>query len=121
MPRAFLLLVLLLATEAHAEWYASWGYSREWWSASDIHVSQPALGSDFTVHHARGVDDPGWNDGLLNQGLTDPQYNFRVGTFFAGTPDWGLELNFDHSKYTVVEGQTALITGRINGQAVHAD
>src|SRR5277367_2650132 len=39
-----------------AEWYFSWGYSKEWWAPSDIHVSQASLGNDFTLHGVRATD-----------------------------------------------------------------
>jgi hypothetical protein len=40
-----------------AEWYFSWGYNKEFWANSDIHVSQPGLGNDFTIHNVQAQDD----------------------------------------------------------------
>src|ERR1700678_1168437 len=38
------------------EWYASWGYSKQYWAPTDIHVSQPSLGNNFTLHDVHGAD-----------------------------------------------------------------
>ena len=37
-------------------WYFSWGYSRQWYAPSDIHVTQPGLGNNFTVHQVKASD-----------------------------------------------------------------
>jgi len=41
-----------------ANWYFSWGYSRQQYAPSDIHVSQPTLGNDFTLRQVAGSDFP---------------------------------------------------------------
>ena len=51
---AFLVAVLISPISQAQElgndnWYFSWGYSRQQYAPSDIHVSQPSLGNDFTV------------------------------------------------------------------------
>jgi hypothetical protein len=95
-----------------AEWYGSWGMSAEWWAPTDIHVSQPSLNNDFVVSHVKAHDEPQ---------LTTPfgsQYNFRFGRFFNEARTWAVEVNFDHTKYTSTLDQSALVSGRINGQNV---
>lgn len=100
------------------EWYFSWGYNRDYWFPSDIHVSQPELGNDFTVHNVRAEDFPEWTDGIWNKDITEPQFSFRIGHFFDKERSWGLEFNFDHTKYSSYNEQYAKVTGTINGAYV---
>jgi len=99
-----------------AEWYFSWGYNKEFWSNSDIHVSQPGLGNDFTIHYVQGQDELQRASDIFNTDLFGPQYNIRIGRFITDT--FGVELNFDHTKYSTIIGQTANVTGLIGGLPV---
>ena len=103
-----------------SEWYISWGYNKEYWAPSDIHVSQKSLGNDFTLHDVRATDYPQWDTDFLifDKGPTVPQYSLRVGRFLNEERTFALELNIDHSKYSSVIGQTAHVTGTIGNQAV---
>ncbi len=103
------------------EWYFSWGYNTETWAPSDIHVSQPELGNDFTIHNVKGHDEPGWDTGLFNKGLFVPQTNMRIGRFIDDERTIAIELSLDHTKYTSTIGQTARVSGIINGAAVDSD
>jgi hypothetical protein len=99
-----------------AEWYFSWGYSKQYWGSSDIHVSQPSLGNDFTMHGVQGQDDGfAQRSDLLSANFFGPQYNIRVGRFINDARTIGVELSLDHSKYSTVVGQTAPVTGVIAG------
>ena len=100
-----------------AEWYFSWGYNKEFWANSDIHVSQPALGNDFTIHNVQAQDDLQQLGDIFTTDLFGPQYNFRIGRFI--TDSFGVEFNFDHTKYTTIVGQTANVTGVIGGAPVN--
>lgn len=103
------------------EWYFSWGYNSETWAPSDIHVSQPELGNDFTVHNVKGHDEPGWDTGIFNKGVTVPQTNIRIGRFVDEKRSIAIELSLDHTKYTSTIGQTARVSGTINGAEVNSD
>jgi hypothetical protein len=105
--------VLRFFTEG--EWYFSWGYSRQSWAPTNLHVSQPALGNNFTVYNMHGTDDPGF------ESLFGAQYNIRIGRFVDEAHTWAVEFNMDHSKYTSVTGQTARIAGTIAGKPVDAN
>lgn len=96
------------------EWYFSWGYSTETWSPTDIHVSQPSLGNDFTIHNVKGHDEPGWDTGIFNKGLFAPQNNIRVGRFIDEDHTVAIEISLDHTKYTSTANQTARVSGTIN-------
>ncbi len=98
-----------------AQWYFSVGASRENWAPTNIHISQPSLGNNFTVYHVRADDDPSWDNTFGGQ------YNLRLGAFFDESRTWGVELNFDHTKYTSIIGQTAQVTGTIAGKPVNAN
>lgn len=103
------------AINADNNWYFSWGYSRQQYAPSDIHVTQPALGTDFTVHQAKATDFPtNFEDTIkstLNLELTNPQENVRIGKFLNPEKTFAIEFSLDHSKYNTDLGQTALITG----------
>ena len=102
-------------------WYFSWGYNKDYWSKSDIHVNQPGLNNNFTVHNVAASDDPAWNSNLLNKDLMVPQYNIRIGYFLNHTHTWAIELSFDHTKYNSNVNQIARITGVIAGSTVDED
>lgn len=101
-------------------WYFSWGYSRQQYSPTDIHVSQPGLGNDFTVRQVSGSDFPAtpkqtW-DSIINFDFTTPQENVRIGKFMNPEKTFAIELSIDHSKYNNNLGQTAQVNGVINNQ-----
>jgi hypothetical protein len=107
-------------------WYFSWGYSRQQYAPSDIHVSQPSLGNDFTVRQAAASDFPSsiadtlsFADGGPN--LTGPQENLRIGRFLDPEQTFAIEFSLDHTKYNTNTGQTANVTGTINGQPVNSN
>lgn len=102
-------------------WYFSWGYSRQQYAPSDIHVSQPSQGNEFTVHQAKGSDFPSsipdTLSSLVNLDFTNPQENIRIGKFMNEDQTFAIEFSLDHSKYQTDEGQTAHVTGTVNGAA----
>jgi hypothetical protein len=97
-----------------AEWYFSVGVNKEYWGNSDIHVSQPSQGNDFTIHDVQGHDEAGFGGSLFG-----PQYNIRVGRFINDARTVAIELSFDHTKFTATDGQTAQVTGTIGGAPVN--
>lgn len=100
---------------AKNNWYFSWGWSRQQYAPSDIHVSQPELGRDFTVHNATATDFPtSFEDTIkstLNLELTNPQENIRIGKFMNEDKTFAIEFSIDHSKYNTDLNQTVEITG----------
>ncbi|PZP42085.1 MAG: hypothetical protein DI598_17350 [Pseudopedobacter saltans] len=98
------------------EWYFSWGYNKEWYTGSNLHIKQPSLGNDYTIVGLRAHDHPGWDDGLFQKDLTIPQYNYRIGYFFKD--NWAFEISFDHTKYVASTNQLLHIKGSRNGQQV---
>lgn len=106
-------------------WYFSWGYSRQQYAPSDIHVSQPGQGNDFTVQNASASDFPSSPQdtlsSLLNLDLTNPQENVRVGKFMNPEETFAIEFSLDHSKYQTDPNQTAMVTGTINNQPVNGN
>ena len=103
------------AINAKNDWYFSWGWSRQQYAPSDIHVSQPGLGNDFTVHQATATDFPtSFEDTIkstLNLELTNPQENIRIGKFMNPEKTFAIEFSIDHSKYNTDFNQTVQITG----------
>lgn len=101
--------------ERKGEFYFSWGYNTEWYTRSDVHISQPALGNDYTLNNVQGHDHRGWDEGLFSKALSIPQYNYRIGYFFNKKRGLGVEINFDHTKYIITDGQTINFTGTKDG------
>ena len=62
------------------EIFLSWGYNGDSYADSNLHISQPSLGNDFTLVDVRVRDSKAWTD-LFNHSLTVPQYNVRIGVF----------------------------------------
>ncbi len=108
-------------------WYASWGYSRQQYAPSDIHITQPGLGNNYTVHQATAQDFPA-NPGqtlqsIASLNLTTPQENIRIGRYLNAEKTFAIELNLDHSKFNTNIGQTAYVSGvapnGIGGQKIN--
>jgi len=122
--KSFLFLLLfpmaMLAGETGlrgGEFYFEWGYNTEWYSKSNIHVVQNGLNNDFNFVQVQAHDHIGW-DKLFARALTIPQYNYRIGYYFGENHLWGFEINFDHTKYVVTQGQNAEVKGKVNGRMV---
>ncbi|BAV09052.1 hypothetical protein SAMN05421788_101499 [Filimonas lacunae] len=98
------------------EFYGSWGYNKEWYTASSIHVKQPGLNNDFTFVRVQAKDKPGWDENIFKQAISIPQYNYRVGYWFKD--NWAFEVNFDHTKYQVKQDQLLHVKGTIDGKHV---
>jgi len=113
------------ALRNEGNWYFSWGYSRQQYAPSDIHVTQPDIGSDFVVHKARASDFPSSPEdtisSLFNLDLTNPQENIRIGKFLNLEKTFAVELSIDHSKYNVDLGQTVAVTGTVKNAAYNKD
>jgi len=122
VKKSLCLFLIFFSVCAHAakhnSWYVSWGYNKDFWSNSNIHISQPGLNNNFTLHNVSAGDWPGWNNGLFNQNLMSPQYNIRIGHYMNAAHTWGLELSFDHTKYNTNLNQVVQETGTINGHPV---
>jgi hypothetical protein len=104
-------------TERKKEFYFSWGYNKEWYTNSDIKISQPSLGNNYRFEKIKGHDHPGWNDGLLSIPLSIPQYNYRIGLFVNREKGLAVEINFDHTKF-IFENQQARIKGTLYDKPV---
>ena len=99
------------------EFFFSWGYNGDNYTTSDLHISQPSLGNDFTFVGVHAHDSKAWTN-LFSHGPTVPQYNVRFGYFI--NEKWGLELALDHIKWIVTQDQQVPITGTLNGSPVDA-
>ena len=94
--------------------YGSWGYNGEWYTPSTIHIKQDGIGDAYDMVHVKANDHKGWNEGLFHKALTIPQYNYRLGYYFNEKQDLAIELNFDHTKYVVIDGESIHFVGKHN-------
>lgn len=100
------------------EIYFSWGYNTEWYTRSTVKVSQPDLNNHYSLKNVKGHDHRGWDEGLFSKALTIPQYNYRLGYFFNDKNDLGVEINFDHTKFIIQDGQSIRMKGTFKGRSV---
>jgi len=105
-------------TERKGEFYFSWGYNKEWYTNSNVKVNQASLGNQYTLHSVQSHDNPGWDKGIFNIPLSIPQYNYRLGYFFDKKRGLAFEINFDHTKHIIQDGQTIRISGTLGGRSV---
>ena len=101
--------------------YIQWGYNKEWYTKSTIHFKLDN-GDDFKLIKAVAHDEPGL-DAIIDRpkDISIPQYNYRLGFYINKTHTKSIELNFDHIKYIVTDGQKVRVRGTINKQQVDAD
>ena len=116
-----LLLYLMLtvnvsvAKTKKGTFYFSWGYNTEWYTKSTITVNQSKVGTYYQLLNVSGHDNKGWDDKLFTKELTIPQYNWRLGYVFNEEKGYGIELNFDHTKYIIQDPQLIHARGIRNG------
>ncbi len=101
--------------------YLQWGYNAEWYTRSTIHFDM-SNGNDFTLHHAKAHNNPGFQT-IIDKPLqiSIPQYNYRLGFYLNKKHSKAAEINFDHAKYIVTNGQKVHVTGQIDDMTVNGD
>jgi hypothetical protein len=104
--------------ERKGEFYFSWGYNKEWYTNTNVSISQPSLGNNFTFRNTKLEDHPGWDDALFTKEISIPQYNYRIGYFIDKDKDLAIEINFDHTKALFLDNQTVHMVGTYNGRAI---
>ncbi len=105
----------------HGSIYFSWGYNTAWYTKSTVGIRQQSLGNDYKLVKVNAHDNKGWNYRLLNQELTIPQYNYRLGYYFNNKQDLAIEINFDHVKYIIEDNQQVRLDGKLNSTSVNQD
>lgn len=101
--------------------YIQWGYNAEWYTHSNIHFKM-FNGNNFTLHQAKAHDKPDFDAILKKPGeISIPQYNYRIGFYLNEKHTRSIEINFDHIKYVVTDGQKVHVTGIIDNLKIDAD
>jgi hypothetical protein len=103
--------------ERSREFYFSWGYNSETYTRSNITINQPSLGNNFVFESINAHDHKGWDEGIFHLALSIPQYNYRLGLIINKEKDWGVEINFDHTKYIFAD-QHAHLVGTLDHRQV---
>lgn len=118
-------------TKNKGSFYFMWGYTRATFSKSTIHFKDhsnkfyPETGKyhdyDFTIIDAVAHDSPDFDaiKDVIN--ITIPQFVVHAGYYFNNKKDFGIELNYDHTKYVVTDYQRVHIKGNFNGNWVDQD
>lgn len=107
-----------------SSFYVTWGYTKAYYTKSTIHfVNNSGTGIsknyDFTIHDATAHDrmDLDKTGDIVN--VTIPQFVFRIG--YRINEKWGVELNYDHTKYVVDDYQTVRVTGRFDNHWIDSN
>lgn len=111
--------------------YIMWGYTRATFSKSDIHFKNHS-GTyyaetdrtheyDFTIYNAVAHDKPDFEGIKDPVNITIPQFVVHAGYYFNNKKDFGIEINYDHTKYVVDDYQRVHIKGEFNGNYVDKD
>jgi len=101
--------------------YLQWGYGRDKFSNSTLHFHNGSK-YDFTIHNAVARDQPDFSGFRTNPlDITIPQNSFRIGVFLNSKHTHAIELNYDHAKYVIKDGQRARMTGTIGDQTFDKD
>ncbi|MBL7932117.1 MAG: hypothetical protein JNL60_09445 [Bacteroidia bacterium] len=126
MKRIFCLLFILITGSTFSQsdslkgknkgLYLTWGYTKAYYSKSTIHFKNHTgtdyqNNYDFTVYNATASDRPDLKKIKDVVNVTIPQFVFRVG--YQVSDKWGLELNYDHTKYVVNDYQQVHVKGQI--------
>ncbi len=116
-------------TKVKRAFYFTWGYTRAWYTKSDIHLKDvsgkyhPATGKyanyDFTLYDAQAHDQSDFDKLKDVINITIPQFVCRGG--LRMNDKWDLEINYDHTKYVMTYNQTLRISGQIDGRPVSGD
>lgn len=122
MIKRFLLVAFILTTSIYGlnaqGLYLQWGYNTEWFTKSNISVTM-SNGDKFKLHNAKAHDKPDLKYILKAPlDISIPQYNYRIGYYLNQDKTRAIELNFDHIKYVVTDGQDVHVTGTINEKAI---
>ncbi len=118
-------------TKQKGKFYLVWGYTRAAFSKSTIHFKNPtgyyypATGRyhdyDFTIYDATAKDRPDFDKIKDVINITIPQFVIHGGYFFNNKKDFGIEINYDHTKYVVTDYQKVHVKGTFNGNFVDKD
>jgi hypothetical protein len=113
-----------LSKKKNKHLYITWGYTKAWYSKSTIHFkNHSGVGRsnnyDFTVHNVTAHDRTDFNKIKDVINITIPQYVFRIG--YQLSEKWGVELNYDHTKYVVDDYQVARLEGQIDDDWLDKD
>lgn len=121
----------VLPKKKNGNFYAAWGYTRCWFSKSDIRFVDrsnkyhEATGRyndyDFTIYDAEAKDRPDFHQIKDVINITIPQFVVHAGYYFNNKQDFGVEINYDHAKYVVTNYQKVRVKGTFNGQYVDKD
>jgi len=109
-----------LAGSRKGEFFAAWGWNREWYTKSDITLKGDTY--DFTLRKvvAKDRQDKLTFDNYLNPGnITIPQFNFKIGYFI--NDKYTISLGTDHMKYVVQADQVVKISGNISNSGTPYD
>lgn len=101
--------------------YFQWGYNRDWYTKSDIHISNGS-NYDFTIYDVQALDKPDFSAFKNNPlDITIPQNSYRIGVYLNKKRTHAIEINYDHAKWVQIDKQTLRMKGVFDGKQVDED
>src|ERR1044072_3841951 len=108
-----------LVHPAKGKFYFAWGYNKNWYSTTDVHVHDASGDFDFTLYNMKAHDHTHFNE-LFSVALSIPQYGYRLG-YWMPNEKYGVEIKFDHAKYIVYDDQRVHLKGSIGDNYYDVD
>lgn len=97
--------------------YFQWGYNRDWYTKSDIHLK--GADYDFTIYDVVAKDKPDFSSFKNTPwDITIPQNSYRLGVYLNKKRTHAIEINYDHAKYVQVDNQVLRTKGNMKGKEV---
>jgi hypothetical protein len=110
-----------MAKGSKGTFYFAFGYNLDWFTKSTIHFKDFTTDNyNFTLYSVKAVDRPAIAY-IFQEDITLPQYSYRIGYFFNDKRDLGVEINYDHVKYIMVQNQTVHMEGQIHDAYYNKD
>jgi hypothetical protein len=105
--------------EPKGKFYFAFGYNKNWYSGSNIHVFDQSGDYNFTLYDMKAHDRTHLNE-LFKVDISIPQYGYRLG-YWMPNGRWGVEIKFDHAKYIINNNQTVHLRGTIHEKFYDTD
>lgn len=111
-----------MTAKGKGTFYITAGYNMDWFTKSDMHFKDTKTANyDFTIYDVKARDRSGLNKDFFRTNILIPQYSFRIGYWFNNNKNTGIEINYDHAKYVVINDQSVRMKGTINNEYFDKD
>jgi lipid A oxidase len=107
-------IALVDSSSAHGEVQASLFFGANFASDNDVHLTRPNL-TDASFENVRWATDPFH---LPGHSADAPYYGARLTYWFDAAPNWGIFVDYTHTKVIAERGDVVPASGLINGAPI---